>query len=73
MVEKEKRRFLRIAFIFRLVRETRIELARVAPYAPQTYASTISATPAAFPIIGMTRSERKRKIKNRRAAVGCFL
>ena len=30
-----------------LVRETRIELAWVAPYAPQTYASTISAIPAA--------------------------
>ncbi len=37
--------------MFHLVRETRIELAWVAPYAPQTYASTISAIPAAKDII----------------------
>ena len=35
-----------------LVRETRIELAWIAPYAPQTYASTNSAIPAACLIIG---------------------
>ena len=43
---------------FRLVRETRIELAWVAPYAPQTYASTISAIPAATCIISRSRNCR---------------
>ena len=36
---------------FLVVRGMRFELTRVAPYAPQTYASTNSATPAARRII----------------------
>ena len=40
---------------FTVVREMRFELTRVAPYAPQTYASTCSATPAAKKIIGIWR------------------
>ena len=39
-------------FAFLVVRGMRFELTRVAPYAPQTYASTNSATPAAKRIIG---------------------
>ena len=39
-------------FAFLVVRGMRFELTRVAPYAPQTYAFTNSATPAAKRIIG---------------------
>ena len=40
---------------YKMVRGMRFELTRVAPYAPQTYASTNSATPAARVIIELPR------------------
>lgn len=41
--------------LIKMVRGMRFELTRVSPYAPQTYASTNSATPAAGHIISSPR------------------